>query len=140
MRACLLCRKTLLAYQKKFCSNKCQADLQYKNYIERWLDGKEKGDRGRNTKNFSNHVIRYMKEIHGQRCQLCNWAEVHPVTNTSPLEIDHIDGNSENNKLHNLRLLCPNCHALSINYRNHNKGNGRLWRRKKYGKISIVPL
>lgn len=34
-----------------------------------------------------------------------------------PLELDHIDGNHENNALENLRLLCPNCHALTPTYR-----------------------
>jgi hypothetical protein len=34
-----------------------------------------------------------------------------------PLELHHIDGNSENNNLDNLLLLCPNCHAQTDNYR-----------------------
>lgn len=37
-----------------------------------------------------------------------------------PLELDHIDGNHLNNNLDNLRLLCPNCHALTLNYRGKN--------------------
>jgi 5-methylcytosine-specific restriction endonuclease McrA len=32
------------------------------------------------------------------------------------LQIDHIDGNSENNMLSNLRLLCPNCHTQTPTY------------------------
>lgn len=37
-----------------------------------------------------------------------------------PLELDHIDGKSNNNSLENLRLLCPNCHALTPTYRGKN--------------------
>lgn len=32
------------------------------------------------------------------------------------LELDHIDGNNQNNILTNLRLLCPNCHAQTSTY------------------------
>jgi 5-methylcytosine-specific restriction endonuclease McrA len=32
------------------------------------------------------------------------------------LQLDHIDGNSENNMLENLRLLCPNCHTQTSTY------------------------
>lgn len=38
-----------------------------------------------------------------------------------PLELHHIDGNHFNNNLNNLSMLCPNCHALTDNYRAKNK-------------------
>lgn len=38
-----------------------------------------------------------------------------------PLELHHIDGNNKNNNINNLQLLCPNCHALTSNYRGKNK-------------------
>jgi Zn finger protein HypA/HybF involved in hydrogenase expression len=49
-------------------------------------------------------------------CNLTTW-----LGDPIPLELDHIDGNSEDNKLENLRLLCPNCHALTPTYRGKNK-------------------
>ena len=50
-------------------------------------------------------------------------------TNVVPIEVDHKDGNVDNNSEENLRLLCPNCHALTPNFRNLNKGRGRSWRK-----------
>lgn len=32
-------------------------------------------------------------------------------------ELDHIDGNSKNHKLENLRILCPNCHSQTDTFR-----------------------
>ena len=37
-----------------------------------------------------------------------------------PLELHHIDG-THNNSLSNLEVLCPNCHALTPNYRGKGK-------------------
>lgn len=37
-----------------------------------------------------------------------------------PLELDHRDGDRTNNELSNLRLLCPNCHAMTPTYRGRN--------------------
>lgn len=40
---------------------------------------------------------------------------------TITLDLDHIDGDTTNNTLSNLRYLCPNCHALTPTYRGKNK-------------------
>lgn len=49
-------------------------------------------------------------------CNLTEWLE-RPI----PLEIDYINGDRRDNRLENLRLLCPNCHALTETYRGRNK-------------------
>src|SRR5262249_15814040 len=45
------------------------------------------------------------------RCECCHLTEW--LGAKIPLELHHCDGNRTNNELANLRLLCPNCHALT---------------------------
>ena len=68
---------------------------------------------------------RYIFEKFKNKCSICGWSEINPFTKTLPLEIDHIDGNSDNNSEENLTLLCPNHHSLTKTYRGANRGNGR---------------
>ena len=49
-------------------------------------------------------------------CGLTSW-NGQPI----PLELEHRDGNPQDNSLENLTLLCPNCHALTTTYRGKNK-------------------
>jgi ssDNA-binding Zn-finger/Zn-ribbon topoisomerase 1 len=48
-------------------------------------------------------------------CGICEW-----LGKPAPLELDHVDGDRQNNELDNLRLVCPNCHALTTTYRGRN--------------------
>jgi len=38
-----------------------------------------------------------------------------------PLELEHKDGNNQNNKRTNLEGLCPNCHSITDTWRGRNK-------------------
>ena len=52
------------------------------------------------------------------KCSSCG--EVEWLGRLIPLELDHIDGDKTNNQLDNIRLICPNCHALTPTYRGKN--------------------
>lgn len=49
--------------------------------------------------------------------EITNWETV-PI----PLHLDHINGVSNDNRLENLRLLCPTCHNLTSTYGGKNVG------------------
>ncbi len=75
---------------------------------------------------FQSHKlkIRLFKEnIKKQKCELCNWAKVS-VDGRIPLELDHINGDRYDNRIQNLRVLCPNCHSLQSTHRGRNKKKG----------------
>lgn len=57
-----------------------------------------------------------LKEARCELCGLTDW-QGHPV----PLELDHITGNATDNRLENLRILCPNCHAQTETWCGRNK-------------------
>lgn len=56
-----------------------------------------------------------------EQCTLCGTGSVWRGRSL-PLEVDHVDGDWRNNRIENLRFLCPNCHSTTDNYRGRGKG------------------
>lgn len=66
----------------------------------------------------------YIKKF-GPACMECSWVGRNTFNNKWVIELDHIDGDRSNNTPANLRLLCPNCHALTNNYKSLNRASDR---------------
>lgn len=115
----------------KYCSNACSGIGRRNTQLTEWLAGNVSGTSlFGNTQSF---IKRWLRETYGDKCSRCGWAEVHPTTGNVPVELDHIDGDHMNSRPENVRLLCPNCHALTPTFRALNVGNGRPKRRKITG-------
>lgn len=48
-----------------------------------------------------------------EECKLVEWND-KPIT----LELDHINGDNTDNRIENLKILCPNCHSQTPTFRN----------------------
>ena len=61
-----------------------------------------------------------LKEKKCESCNLTTWMGLE-----IPLELHHVNGDNSDNRIENLKLLCPNCHALTDSYRGLNKSAHR---------------
>ncbi|MCL2869726.1 HNH endonuclease [Candidatus Saccharibacteria bacterium] len=64
------------------------------------------------------------------KCEICGWSQ-KSKDGRIPVELDHINGDHYDNRLCNLRILCPNCHSLQPTHRGRNKKTltGGWWNR-----------
>ncbi len=62
----------------------------------------------------------FEKGIKSPQCELCGWSQMSE-DGRIPVELDHINGRHNDNRLENLRILCPNCHSLQSTHRGRNK-------------------
>ena len=56
-------------------------------------------------------------------CEICKCKEWQGKALV--LELDHINGDNKDHRLENIRLLCPNCHSQTPNFRGRNKNLGK---------------
>ncbi len=78
----------------------------------------EKDGRKINSHKLKTILIRDgLKEM---KCEICgnyDW-----MGNKIPLELHHVNGDHWDNRIDNLKILCPNCHALTPNNSGRNVG------------------
>lgn len=70
-----------------------------------------------------------VKERRCERCGRSEWMD-EPI----PLELHHVNGKRFDNRLKNLQLLCPNCHALTDNHAG--RGTLKSFRRASFKTVS----
>lgn len=124
---CICCGKEIIDkanHKRKYCSNKCQQQQEYINWINKYKKDNSIAQSS-SWGQIPPQLRRYIFGKFNNKCCKCGWDKINPYTKRLPLKVDHIDGNSENNSENNLQLLCPNCHLLTSTYRGANRGFGR---------------
>lgn len=84
-----------------------------------------------------NHLARRVKKDKVMEYR-CSWCGLEDEWNGKriTLHLDHIDGNSYNNELSNLRWLCPNCHSQTDTYTNRNGSSETVKHESVFGPIT----
>lgn len=113
---CVNCNLELNYNQKKFCSRTCDGAWKYKIVSIPQIEA--------GTSTNVTAIKRYLQETRGEYCSVCRCPPIHMAKKLT-MQLDHIDGNSDNNNLINLRLICPNCHSQTETFCGRQKKDTR---------------
>lgn len=119
---CYILHKVCKNSKNLFCSSQCQFDY---DWIKRKIF-----IRDTNIVSGIGEARRYLLELNGTICEICKLKTWN--NKLIPLVCDHINGDSDDWELINLRMICCNCDALTDTYKNKNRGKGRHYRRERY--------
>ena len=78
--------------------------------------------RGKSRQSVKHRLIR--AGILENRCQECGLSEWRG--RRLSIQIDHVNGIKNDNRLENLRMLCPNCHSQTETFAGYNKARSRV--------------
>lgn len=65
-----------------------------------------------------------------ENCHRDKWLD-----NPIPLQLHHINGKRDDNRIENIQLLCPNCHVLTENYGSKNMSVSKKERKHPLGDV-----
>jgi len=86
-----------------------------------------------NSNNLRKRLINEgLKKCACENCGLTVWQGKQ-----IPLQLHHVNGNRFDNRIENLQILCPNCHALTDNYCGKNIYNKNIMQTPQYKKDKI---
>jgi hypothetical protein len=138
---CEVCGKRTTSSARRFCSVVCFHMHNRKKAFERIdkdgtvnirPDSLGEIDKSGKIPSADNRVLarRYLLSRRGHVCEICKNTEW--MGKPIPLLVDHVDGNSDNGSVANLRLVCGNCDMQLPTYKGRNRGHGRHYRRERY--------
>ena len=91
--------------------------LNYNHANKNKLSLQDKLQEGTNVKSSDLKNLLIKEKLKENKCEICGQL---PEWNGKPLvlQLDHINGNHYDNRLENLRIVCPNCHTQTNTFSN----------------------